>query len=125
MRRIRIPNEDNTVPHVNLLDLGTKFFHHPHSLAAHCCRKVRFIVTRTAVESLPHKVAAPLLNIKKINARSFDAHSNLSWPRNRHGQFFELHHLWTAVAVNANGVYQVRYAFLVASCRPVLLATDH
>ena len=88
MRRIRIPNEDNTVPYVILPDLGTEFFHNPDSLAAHSCRKVRFIVTRTAVESLAHQVAPPLLNIKKINAGSFDTYPNLSRPRNRHGQFF-------------------------------------
>src|SRR5580658_9761092 len=59
MRRVRIPNEHNALSHVNLPDLGTKFFHDPDSLAAHSCRKVRFIVTRAAIESLPHKFAPP------------------------------------------------------------------
>jgi hypothetical protein len=100
---------------MNIANLRTKFFHDSNSLAAKSCRKIRFVTTRTAVEGLSDKFTPPLLNIQKVNTRSFDAYSHLPRPGNRSGEFLPLHHLWTAVAVNANGAHQVRLAFFIAT----------
>jgi hypothetical protein len=57
------------------------------------------------VKRLPYQFAAPLLNIKKIDACRMDSNHCLPDAGNGRSKFFQFHDLWTAVGVNANGVH--------------------
>jgi hypothetical protein len=104
MAGTRFPNEADSVSDGYIFDIRTESLDNSHTLAAERYRKLN--CTGMTIECLAHKLSSPLLNIEKINACRFDANKSLPTGRNRYREFFQLHHVWTAVSMNANCLHR-------------------
>src|SRR5579863_4134897 len=110
---VGISHERNSVARVNIADVRTDRLNNPDSLTPQNRRELRLSCADTAVECLPHKLSAALLDVEKVNAGGLYAYQGLPRNGDRRRKFFPLHDLGTTVGVNTNRVHQV--------CLPVFL----
>jgi len=115
---VGIAYEDDAIAGVKLCTVRTHVLDYASALAAQDSGEFGLAGGGgLTIKGLADQFAAAFLDVQEIDAGGLHAYQRLAGARSWGGQLFEAHHVWAAVAVNANCAHEGTGLLVVCGMR--------